>query len=46
MAKEKNAGIIILGTHGKTGIDRLLMGSVVERTIALAQCAVLVTKRK
>ncbi len=45
-AKEKNADIIMLGSHGKTGIDKLLMGSVAERVIVLASCAVLVVKGK
>lgn len=45
-AKEKNADIIMLGSHGKTGIDRLLMGSVAERVIVMSACAVLVVKGK
>jgi len=43
-AREKGADLIILGSHGKTGIERLLMGSVAERVIVLAACAVLVVK--
>jgi len=43
-AKEKNVDVIMLGSHGKTGIDKLLMGSVAERVIVLAACAVLVVK--
>ncbi len=46
VAKEKNVDVIILGSHGKTGIDKLLMGSVAERVIVLASCAVLVVKGK
>ena len=45
-AKEKNVDVIMLGSHGKTGIDKLLMGSVAERVIILASCAVLVVKNK
>ncbi len=45
-AKEKNVDVIILGSHGKTGIDKLLMGSVAERVIVLTSCAVLVVKGK
>jgi nucleotide-binding universal stress UspA family protein len=45
-ANEKNVDVIILGSHGKTGIDRLLMGSVTERVIVLSTCAVLVVKAK
>ena len=44
-AKEKQADLIIVGSHGRTGIDRLLMGSVTERVIGFAECAVLVVKR-
>ncbi len=43
-AKEKKADLIILGTLGKTGMDRLLMGSVTERVIVTAECAVLAVK--
>lgn len=42
-AKEKNASLIVVGCHGRTGLGRLLMGSVTERVIGLANCAVLVT---
>lgn len=45
-AKEKNIDVIMLGSHGKTGVDKLLMGSVAERVIVLASCAVLVVKGK
>ena len=43
-AKEKKADLIIVGSHGRTGIERLLMGSVTERVIGHADCAVLVVK--
>lgn len=45
-AKEKNADLIMLGSHGRTGLDRLLMGSVTERVIVLSPCAVMVVKTK
>lgn len=45
-AKEKNVDVILLGSHGKSGIDKLLMGSVAERVIVLSSCAVLVVKGK
>jgi nucleotide-binding universal stress UspA family protein len=44
-AKEEHANLIIMGSHGRTGISRLLMGSVTERVIGLAECAVLVVKK-
>lgn len=43
-AKEKGADLIIVGSHGRTGIERLLMGSVAERVIVMSSCAVLVAK--
>lgn len=43
-AKERNADLIVLGRHGKTGLESLLMGSVAERVIVLSSCAVLVVK--
>ncbi len=45
-AKEKNADLIVLGSHGRTGLEKLLMGSVAERVIVLANCAVLAVKGK
>lgn len=41
-AEQKNAGLIVVGSHGRTGIEKLLMGSVTERVIGHAACAVLV----
>ena len=43
-AKEKRVDLIVVGSHGRTGLDRLLMGSVTERVIGHADCAVLVVK--
>jgi hypothetical protein len=43
-AQVKKADLIVVGTHGRTGIKKLLMGSVAERVIALAHCSVLVVK--
>ena len=43
-AKEKNADLIVVGSHGRTGLSRLMMGSVTERVIGHADCAVLVVK--
>lgn len=45
-AKDKKADLIVVGSHGRTGLSRLLMGSVTERVIGLAECAVLVVKAK
>jgi len=45
IALRKKADIIILGSHGRTGLERLLMGSVTERVIGHATAAVLVVKK-
>jgi nucleotide-binding universal stress UspA family protein len=42
----KQANLIIVGSHGRTGLKRLLMGSVAERVIGQASCPVLVAKKK
>ena len=39
-----NADIIIMGSHGRTGLKRLLMGSVTEKVIGYAPCPVLVVR--
>lgn len=42
IAAEEKAGMIVLGTHGRTGMFRLLMGSVAESVLRHAPCPVLV----
>jgi nucleotide-binding universal stress UspA family protein len=42
-AKERNIDLIVMGTHGRTGLKRVVMGSVAERVIGHAPCGVLVT---
>jgi len=42
IAGDENAEMIVLGTHGRTGITRLLMGSVAEAIVRRAPCPVLV----
>jgi nucleotide-binding universal stress UspA family protein len=44
-AKQKNAGLIVVGSHGRTGMERLLMGSVTERVIGHSGGTVLVIPR-
>ena len=44
-AQEKNIELIVIPSHGRTGITRLLIGSVAERTIRLAHCPVLVLRK-
>jgi nucleotide-binding universal stress UspA family protein len=42
----RDAGIdlVVMGTHGRTGVERLLMGSVAEKVMREASCSVLVVK--
>ncbi|WP_027192422.1 universal stress protein [Fundidesulfovibrio putealis] len=41
MAEDENADLIIMGTHGRTGIDRILFGSVAEKVVKSSTCPVL-----
>jgi nucleotide-binding universal stress UspA family protein len=43
-AEEVSADLIVLGTHGRTGMSRLLFGSVAEQVLRRAQCPVLTIK--
>jgi nucleotide-binding universal stress UspA family protein len=43
-AKQNKGDLIVMGSHGKTGLKRLLMGSVTERVIGHSESAVLVVK--
>lgn len=44
LAKKEGVDAIVMGSHGRTGIRRLLMGSVTEGVINLSPCPVLVVK--
>ena len=39
--EEEKPDLLVLATHGKTGFERLLFGSVAEKVIRLAQCPLL-----
>lgn len=43
-AEKLKADVIVLGTHGRTGLVRLLMGSVAEHVLRHAPCPVLVIR--
>lgn len=40
----KHADLIVLGSHGRTGLERVFLGSVAERVLNQTQCAVLVVR--
>ncbi len=43
-AGEWNADLIVMGTHGRTGLAHALTGSVAERVVRLSHCPVLITR--
>jgi nucleotide-binding universal stress UspA family protein len=45
VAREESCEAIVLGTHGRTGLPRLLLGSVAERVARMAQIPVLLIRR-
>ena len=44
LARKEGTDVIVMGSHGRTGLKRLLMGSVTEKVIGHAPCPVLVVK--
>jgi nucleotide-binding universal stress UspA family protein len=44
LAGKRAVDLIIMGTHGRTGLSYVLLGSVAERVVRLAPCPVLVTR--
>jgi len=43
-ARSLKADLIVLGTHGRTGLSRLLLGSVATRVVATATCPVVTVR--
>ena len=43
-ATEAHADLLVVGTHGRTGLERVLLGSVAEAVVRKAPCAVLTVK--
>jgi nucleotide-binding universal stress UspA family protein len=43
-ARKKDADLIVVGTHGRTGLGRLFMGSTAEALLRQAPCHVMVVK--
>lgn len=46
MAKDWDADLVMVGTHGRRGLSRLLLGSVAERVAAHAPCSVEIVREK
>jgi len=45
-ARSTRADLIVIGTHGRRGVSKFLLGSVAERVIATAPCPVLTVRTK
>ena len=43
-ARDQGIDLIVMGSHGRTGLRHVLLGSVAERVVRLAPCPVLVTR--
>jgi universal stress protein A len=43
-ANASNADLIVMGTHGRTGLTRLVLGSVARNVLQHAKCSVLVVR--
>jgi len=46
LASDLNADLVVVGSHGRQGLTRLLLGSVSEQVLRLAACPVLVVRPK
>lgn len=44
IARERNADLIVMATHGRTGVEHVVLGSVAEKVVRLAPCPVLTVK--
>ena len=44
VAGQRQCDLIVMGTHGHRGLERLLMGSIAEHVVRTASCAVLTVK--
>lgn len=43
-AREKNVDLIVIGTHGRAGIDHMIFGSTAEKVVRKAPCPVLTVR--
>ena len=44
LARSRRAAMIVMGTHGRTGLGRVLLGSVARRVLGLASCPVVTVR--
>ena len=44
VATDRGSDLIVMGTHGRTGLKHVLLGSVAEKVVRLAPCPVLVVR--
>jgi nucleotide-binding universal stress UspA family protein len=44
LARSKRAGLVVMGTHGRTGLSRVVMGSVALRVVSGAPCPVVTVR--
>jgi nucleotide-binding universal stress UspA family protein len=45
-ARDEHVDLVVVGTHGRHGLNRLILGSVAERVVRLAPCNVLTVRVK
>jgi len=45
VAQERGADLIVMGTHGRTGLRHAILGSVAEKVVRLAPCPVLTVRQ-
>jgi nucleotide-binding universal stress UspA family protein len=45
-ARSRKADLVVMGTHGRTGFAKLILGSVASRVLAIAPCPVLTVRGK
>ncbi len=46
LAKEREVDLIAMGTHGRSGLRELMLGSVAKRVVQRAPCPVLTVRRR